>query len=87
MAKQSIAGFSGGPETARMTTWRASVSVVYPMLNGEENIECSLFRGGRPEYDKFSDPVSVEVLEKHLLKLKELGTFGISLTGCDAPYS
>jgi hypothetical protein len=26
-------------------------------------------------------------LEKRLLKLKELGTFGISLTGGDAPYS
>jgi hypothetical protein len=26
-------------------------------------------------------------LEKRLLKLKELGTFGISLSGGDAPYS
>jgi hypothetical protein len=38
------------------------------------------------EYDKFSDHVSAEVLEKRLLKLKELGTFGISLLGGDAPY-
>jgi len=37
------------------------------------------------EDDKFSDPVLAEVLEKRLLKLKELGTFGISLTGGDAP--
>jgi len=28
-----------------------------------------------------------QVLEKRLLKLKELGTFGISLIGGDAPYS
>jgi hypothetical protein len=34
-----------------------------------------------------SDPVPAEVLEKRLLKLKELGTFGISLTGGDARYS
>ena len=39
------------------------------------------FRGGRPEYDKFSDLVTAEMLEKRLLKLKELDTFGISLTG------
>jgi len=39
------------------------------------------------DYDKFSDPVLAEVLEKRLLKLKELGTLGISLTGGDAPYS
>jgi hypothetical protein len=35
----------------------------------------------------FSYPAPAEVLEKRLLKLKELGTFGISLTGGDAPYS
>src|SRR6266496_32432 len=39
MAKQSIVGFNDGPETVRMTTWRPSVSVVYPMFNEEENIE------------------------------------------------
>ncbi|HJW38368.1 MAG TPA: hypothetical protein VJ420_07120 [Candidatus Udaeobacter sp.] len=38
-------------------------------------------------YDKFSDLVPAKVLEKRLLKLKELGTFGISLTGGDARYS
>jgi len=47
------------------------------------NLSC----GYCSEYDKFSDPVPAEVLEKRLLKLKELGTFGISLTGGDAPYS
>ena len=36
------------------------------------------FRGGRPEYDKFSDPVPAEMLEKRLLKLKERTTFGIT---------
>jgi len=39
MAKQFIVGFDTGFETARMTTWRPSVSVVYPMFNEEENIE------------------------------------------------
>src|SRR5437762_13376277 len=39
MAKQFIVGFDNGIETARMTTWRPSVSVVYPMFNEEENIE------------------------------------------------
>jgi MoaA/NifB/PqqE/SkfB family radical SAM enzyme len=33
------------------------------------------------EYDKISDPIPVEVLEKRLCKLRSLGTFGISLTG------
>jgi MoaA/NifB/PqqE/SkfB family radical SAM enzyme len=42
---------------------------------------CSLSCRYCSEYDKFSDPVSAEVLEKRLLKLKELGTFGILLTG------
>ena len=45
------------------------------------NLSC----GYCSEYDKFSDPVSAEVLEKRLLKLKELGTFSISPTGGDAP--
>jgi MoaA/NifB/PqqE/SkfB family radical SAM enzyme len=42
---------------------------------------CNLSCGYCSEYDKSSDPVPAEVLEKRLLKLKELGTFGISLTG------
>jgi len=36
------------------------------------------FRGGRPEYDKFGDPVTAEMLEKRLLKLKERSTFRIT---------
>jgi MoaA/NifB/PqqE/SkfB family radical SAM enzyme len=48
---------------------------------------CNLSCGSCSEYDKFSDTVPVEVLQKRLQKLKELGTFGISLTGGDAPYS
>jgi MoaA/NifB/PqqE/SkfB family radical SAM enzyme len=47
------------------------------------NLSC----GYCSEYDKFSDPVPAEVLEKRLLKLKELGIFGISPIGGDAPYS
>ncbi len=39
MAKQFIVGFNDESETVRMTTWRPSVSVVYPMFNEEENIE------------------------------------------------
>jgi hypothetical protein len=42
---------------------------------------CPCHRGYCSEYDKFSDPVPAKVLEKRLLKLKELGTFGILLTG------
>src|SRR4030095_2478252 len=41
------------------------------------NLSCSYC----PEYDKVSDPIPVEVLEKRLRKLRSLGTFGISLTG------
>ena len=42
---------------------------------------CNLSCGYCSEYDKASDPVPVQVLEDRLRKLKELGTFGISLTG------
>jgi len=42
---------------------------------------CNLSCGYCSEYDKFSDPIPVEILEKRLRKLRSLGTFGISLTG------
>ncbi len=42
---------------------------------------CNLSCGYCSEYDKSSDPVPIELLESRLRKLKELGTFGISLTG------
>jgi len=42
---------------------------------------CNLSCGYCSEYDKSSDPIPTEVLEDRLRKLKELGTFGISLTG------
>ncbi len=42
---------------------------------------CNLSCGYCSEFDKTSDPVPFEILEKRLEKLKELGTFGISLTG------
>ena len=42
---------------------------------------CNLSCGYCSEYDKTSEPVPVEVLEGRLRKLKELGTFGICLTG------
>ena len=45
---------------------------------------CNLSCGYCSEYDKFNAPVPTEVLEKRLLKLKELGTFGILLTGVGA---
>ena len=38
-----------------------------------------------PALAKEDPSVPAEVLEKRLLKLEELGTFGISLTGGDAP--
>jgi MoaA/NifB/PqqE/SkfB family radical SAM enzyme len=41
------------------------------------NLSCSYCS----EYDKISDPISIEVLEERLWKLKNLGTFGVSLTG------
>src|SRR5215510_10654693 len=41
------------------------------------NLSCSYCS----EYDKVSDPIPVEILEKRLWKMKSLGTFGISLTG------
>ena len=42
---------------------------------------CNLSCGYCSEFDKTSDPVPFEILERRLEKLKELGTFGISLTG------
>jgi glycosyltransferase involved in cell wall biosynthesis len=39
MAQQSIGGSNMGLETAPATTWRPSISLVYPMFNEEENIE------------------------------------------------
>src|SRR5690349_10407708 len=42
---------------------------------------CNLSCGYCSEFDKTSDPVPFEILEKRLAKLKALGTFGISLTG------
>jgi MoaA/NifB/PqqE/SkfB family radical SAM enzyme len=42
---------------------------------------CNLSCGYCSEYDKSSQPVPFEVLEERLRKLRELGTFGISLTG------
>lgn len=42
---------------------------------------CNLACGYCSEFDKTSEPISFEVLEERLHKLKELGTFGISLTG------
>ena len=42
---------------------------------------CNLSCGYCSEYDKSSEPVPVQVLEDRLRKLKELGPFGISLTG------
>jgi MoaA/NifB/PqqE/SkfB family radical SAM enzyme len=42
---------------------------------------CNLSCGYCSEFDKTSDPVPFETLAKRLEKLRELGTFGISLTG------
>src|SRR5213594_2331041 len=42
MAEQFIVGFDTGIDTARMTTRRPSISVVYPMFNEEENIESAV---------------------------------------------
>src|SRR5947209_9052533 len=42
---------------------------------------CNLSCGYCSEYDKVSNPVPLPVLVERLQKLKNLGTFGISLTG------
>jgi MoaA/NifB/PqqE/SkfB family radical SAM enzyme len=42
---------------------------------------CNLSCGYCSEFDKTSDPVPFETLSKQLEKLRDLGTFGISLTG------
>src|SRR5437762_2520083 len=42
---------------------------------------CNLACGYCSEFDKTSEPVPVELLEERIEKLRELGTFGISLTG------
>src|ERR1043166_2169555 len=42
---------------------------------------CNLSCGYCSEYDKVSHPVPAESLEDRFRKLRELGTFGISLTG------
>src|SRR5260370_16252085 len=39
MAQQSIVGSNTELETAPASTWRPSISLVYPMFNEEENIE------------------------------------------------
>ena len=55
MAQRSIAGFNSGPETVRMTTWRPSISVVYPMFNEEENIERAVHFAAAVVTDMTSD--------------------------------
>ena len=42
---------------------------------------CNLACGYCSEYDKVSEPIPFGILEERLHKLKNLGTFGISLTG------
>jgi MoaA/NifB/PqqE/SkfB family radical SAM enzyme len=42
---------------------------------------CNLSCGYCTEFDKTSDPIPFAILEAQLRKLKNLGTFGISLTG------
>lgn len=42
---------------------------------------CNLSCGYCSEFDKVSEPISTEILEGRLRRLKNLGTFGISLTG------
>ncbi|MEP6810386.1 MAG: radical SAM protein, partial [Chthoniobacterales bacterium] len=42
---------------------------------------CNLACGYCTEYDKTSEPVPFDILEAQLRRLKNLGTFGISLTG------
>src|SRR5215471_4803637 len=67
------------PEAVRPISFRLGYS---PFLAHIVIIRrCNLSCGYCSEYDKVSDPIPVEVLEKRLRKLRSLGTFGISLTG------
>jgi hypothetical protein len=50
MVKQFIVGFETGIETARMTTRRPSISVVYPVFNEEENMAFMSARGLSTEW-------------------------------------
>ena len=43
MAQQSIVGSNTGLEAAPTTTWRPSISLVYPVFNEEENIERAVY--------------------------------------------
>lgn len=56
----------------RYSPWLAQMVVIR---------RCNLSCGYCSEFDKTSDPIPFETLERRLEKLKELGTFGISLTG------
>ncbi len=56
----------------RYSPWLAQMVVIR---------RCNLSCGYCSEFDKTSDPVPFETLERRLEKLKELGTFGVSLTG------
>lgn len=56
----------------RYSPWLAQMVVIR---------RCNLACGYCSEFDKTSEPVPVELLEERLEKLKDLGTFGISLTG------
>lgn len=56
----------------RYSPWLAQMVVIR---------RCNLSCGYCSEFDKTSDPIPFAALERRLEKLKELGTFGISLTG------
>jgi MoaA/NifB/PqqE/SkfB family radical SAM enzyme len=57
--------------------FRYSPFLVHLVIIRRCNLSCSYCS----EYDKVSDPIPAEILERRLRKLKSLRTFGISLTG------
>ena len=70
-----VAGLDGAPGI--FSRLRYSPFLAQLVIIRRCNLSCSYCS----EYDKVSDPIAAEILEKRLRKLKSLGTFGISLTG------
>jgi MoaA/NifB/PqqE/SkfB family radical SAM enzyme len=74
--RESVAAASNG-EPSLLARLRYSPFLVQMVITRRCNLAC----GYCTEYDKTSTPISFEVLERRLRKVKSLGTFGISLTG------
>lgn len=70
--KRKVAGVPNAFFRVRFAPFLAQIVIIR---------RCNLACGYCSEYDKSSDPVPADMLEERFLKLRQLGTFGISLTG------